>query len=402
MRALSASVVAVLLTGLASGCASTQLTVRKVSAEGKEPNGIRYSLPKPFLLITPGTSGDGSLKVEVIYLPDTSNTYAIDGRTKRGKYELTVNVKDGLLSKVAWSQKDAALVAEGVRVAGEIAKGELERQNDEAREREQAAADERKAADAEIKKLESDLDERQLELQLAVIELESAQAAVDQGDQSAAARTALRKAQLARDQARAARDFAEEQLRKARARLEAMPSGFDDSAAKADATRRSALTPNQSLFWSPVLYEIVDDGKTVRLKAVEWRTGLPGATAQKQIELRTTAVPKTAAPPRPSPRMLNPSTRARVWRQGPLAFTLELDQPVDALVDAGRRLFRINADGSREEMPALFSATLLPDGRQVLIQFPSPPLAAGEYSIEAPFIYGERTGTLAAGLTIQR
>ena len=151
MRACFACVVAVLLTGLASGCASTQLTVRKVSAEGKEPNGIRYSLPKPFLLITPGASGDGSLKVEVIYLPDTSNTYAIDGRTKRGKYQLTVNVKDGLLSKVAWSQKDAALVAESVRVAVEIAKGELERQNDEAREPEQAAADERKAADAQIK-----------------------------------------------------------------------------------------------------------------------------------------------------------------------------------------------------------------------------------------------------------
>src|SRR6476620_11300074 len=164
MRAFSACVVAVLLTGLASGCASTRLTVRKVSAVGKEPNGIRYSLPKPFLLITPGASGDGSLKVEVIYLPDTSNTYAIDGRTKRGKYELTVNVKDGLLSKVAWSQKDAALVAESVRVASEVAKGELERQQDEEKERAKQAEDERKAADAEIEKLQADLDEKELAL----------------------------------------------------------------------------------------------------------------------------------------------------------------------------------------------------------------------------------------------
>ena len=392
-----------LLAGLSNGCASTQLNVRKVAEEGKEPNGIRYSLPKPFLLITPSPSGDGSLKVDVIYLPDASNTYAIDGRTKRGKYELAVNVKDGLLSKVAWSQKDAALLAESVRVAGEVAKGELERQTEEATEREKKADAERKAADAEIHELESDLDEKQLELQLAVIELESAQAAVDQGDQGAAAKTALRKAQLARDQARAARDFAEERLRKARARLEAMPSGFDDTAAQADVTRRPGLTPNQSLFWSPVLYEIVDDGKTVRLKAVEWRIGQPGAIVPKQVELRTTAVPKMPAPPTPAPRLLNPTTRARVWRQGTLAFTLELDRPIDSLVDAGRRLFRINADGTRDEVtPAPFSATLLPDGRQVLIQFASPPLAAGEYSIEVPFINGERTGALTAGLTIQR
>ena len=96
----------VVLAGLFlwSACASTQLTVRKVEDGAKEPNGVRYSLPKPFLLVTPSPSGDGSLKVDVIYLPDTSNTYAIDGRTKRGKYELSVNVKDGLLSKVAWSQ----------------------------------------------------------------------------------------------------------------------------------------------------------------------------------------------------------------------------------------------------------------------------------------------------------
>jgi len=287
MRCLHLRALAFAILLLSSACASTQLTVRKVEDGAKEePNGIRYSLPKPFLLVTPSPSGDGSLKVDVIYLPDTSNTYAIDGRTKRGKYELSVNVKDGLLSKVAWSQKDAALAAESIRVATEVAKGEVERQQDEEKERAKQAEDERKAADAEIEKLQADLDEKELALQLATLEVQSAQAAVDQGDQSAAARTALRKAQLARDQARVARDFAQAQLAKARARLEAPTSGFEE------ATRRGLPNPNQSLFWSPVLYEIVDDGKMVRLKAVEWRTGQAGAEILRQIQLRTNAVPK--------------------------------------------------------------------------------------------------------------
>jgi hypothetical protein len=285
MRSLHACAVAFLSLLLLSACASTQLTVRKVQDGAKEPNGIRYSLPKPFLLVTPSPSGDGSLKVDVIYLPDTSNTYAIDGRTKRGKYELSVNVKDGLLSKIAWSQKDAALAAESVRVATEVAQGQLERQQDEEKEQAKQADAERKAADEEIRKLQAELDEKELALQLATLEVQSAQAAVDQGDQSAAARTALRKAQLARDQARAVRDFAQAQLAKARARLEALPSGFED------ATRRPLPNPNQSLFWSPVLYEIVDDGKIVKLKAVEWKTG-QGAEILRQIQLRTNAVPK--------------------------------------------------------------------------------------------------------------
>jgi hypothetical protein len=286
MRVLQTCAVVLASLLLSSACASTQLTVRKVEDGATEPNGVRYSLPKPFLLVTPSPSGDGSLKVDVIYLPDTSNTYAIDGRTKRGKYELSVNVKDGLLSKVAWSQKDAAIAAEGLRVATEVAQGELERQQDEANERAKQADAERKAADAEIQKLQAELDEKELALQLATLEVQSAQAAVDQGDQSAAARTALRKAQLARDQARVARDFAQTQLAKARARLEALPPGFEE------ATKRPLPNPNQSLFWSPVLYEIVDDGKMVRLKAVEWRTGQAGAEVLRQIQLRTNAVPK--------------------------------------------------------------------------------------------------------------
>jgi hypothetical protein len=287
MRFLYTSAVGFAGLLLLSACASTQLTVRKVEDGSNEPNGIRYSLPKPFLLVTPSASGDGSLKVDVIYLPDTSSTYAIDGRTKRGKYELSVNVKDGLLSKVAWSQKDAALAAESIRVATDVAKGELERQQDAEQERAKQEEDQRKTADAEIEKLQAELDEKELALQLATLEVQSAQAAVDQGDQSAAAKAALRKAQLARDQARVTRDFAQAQLAKARARLAALPSGFEE------ATRRPALpNPNQSLFWSPVLYEIVDDGKMVRLKAVEWRTGEAGAEILRQIQLRTNAVPK--------------------------------------------------------------------------------------------------------------
>src|SRR5260221_8073926 len=130
-----ATTILLTLVPLAFGaCSTPRLTVSKVQGS-PEPKGIRYSLPKPFLLVTPNPSGDGSLTVEVIYLPDESNTYAIDGSTRRGKYELTVNVKDGLLSKIVWSQKDAELLAQSISAGGDLVKAELDRKSAEKKEK---------------------------------------------------------------------------------------------------------------------------------------------------------------------------------------------------------------------------------------------------------------------------
>jgi hypothetical protein len=130
-----AAVLATILPLGVSACATTEMIVKKVplpTAADRTPvgpNGIRYSLPKPFLLVEPSAAGDGSFTVETIYLPDECNTYAIDARTKRGKFNLTVAVKEGLLSKVVWSEKDAELLAESVKSGGEVLKAELERAN---------------------------------------------------------------------------------------------------------------------------------------------------------------------------------------------------------------------------------------------------------------------------------
>jgi hypothetical protein len=100
-------------------------TSNSLPPQTAEPVGLRYSLPKPFLLVTPNAKGDGAFTAEVIYLPDENATYAIDASTRRGKYSLDVQVKDGLLAKVAWTAANAAVAAESAPVAGELVKAQL-------------------------------------------------------------------------------------------------------------------------------------------------------------------------------------------------------------------------------------------------------------------------------------
>ena len=138
MRMLLISTWALLIT---VGCASTSVVVKKVTATSA-PDGVRYSLPKPFLLVTPNTSGDGGFAAEVIYLADEGNTYAVQGKTKRGKYKLDVTVANSLLSKLAFVRTDAAVAAETVRASGEVVKSDLTRRQTEQDEREKMCINE--------------------------------------------------------------------------------------------------------------------------------------------------------------------------------------------------------------------------------------------------------------------
>jgi hypothetical protein len=60
---------------LAGGCAEIKVT-RVTIENDANAEGIRYALPKPFLQVSPRP--DGTAAVDVIYLPDSSNVYAVD------------------------------------------------------------------------------------------------------------------------------------------------------------------------------------------------------------------------------------------------------------------------------------------------------------------------------------
>jgi hypothetical protein len=80
------------------GCAS--LTVTKVD-DHSPVAGIRYYLPKPFLQVTP--RADGTVSLDVIYLPDKDHEYAIDPSSTFSAYTFQVSRDEkGLLTAIEY------------------------------------------------------------------------------------------------------------------------------------------------------------------------------------------------------------------------------------------------------------------------------------------------------------
>ncbi len=114
-----------LLTLSVPGC--TSITVHRIDSSQSEELGVRYSLPKPFLLVTP--QEDGSVTAKVLYLPDPDHTYAISAGTVAGTYSLRTSLSpEGFLEKVRFSADDAAVAAQLAESAGNAAASRIDQQ----------------------------------------------------------------------------------------------------------------------------------------------------------------------------------------------------------------------------------------------------------------------------------
>ena len=91
--------------------ACSTLTVAKVDPDDTKTSGVRFSLPRSFLQVTP--KGDGTIDVSVIYLPDPDATFAAEGASYFATHTLDLQVSDGLLTVATWKEDEAA--AEGYR-----------------------------------------------------------------------------------------------------------------------------------------------------------------------------------------------------------------------------------------------------------------------------------------------
>jgi hypothetical protein len=105
---------------LLSGC--TQLTVTKVTTT-TVPNGVRYSLPKPYIQVTP--QGDGSVVADVVYLPDPQNTYTVSSKSYLAAHSLTVSTEEGLLKKITWTGDSSAVAAQSISSGAAIGEKKL-------------------------------------------------------------------------------------------------------------------------------------------------------------------------------------------------------------------------------------------------------------------------------------
>jgi hypothetical protein len=136
-----------LVAAIAGGC--TTITVKKVDSAKEPGNGLRYSLPKPFIRMTPQV--DGSVEADVVLLPDADNTYEISGSSTFAKHALNVTTAGGMLTKIEWNADGSAATAQAIQSASAIAQKELERTATERQaERTTLAAAEKAVVDTKL------------------------------------------------------------------------------------------------------------------------------------------------------------------------------------------------------------------------------------------------------------
>lgn len=154
-----------------TGCL-TELDVKKVSTQEPNPNGFYYSLAIPFLVVKP--NGDGTMEVEVEYLPDPEHQYAVSGWSFLGAHDLTVEVDDqGILKKIVWNADDSAVAAGLAESAGNIGAAKITADGEDKKAQETQMEEQAKAlADklGEAKKAEA---ETQTEYEVALANLKT-------------------------------------------------------------------------------------------------------------------------------------------------------------------------------------------------------------------------------------
>lgn len=99
-----------------AGCAN--LTVTKVTSDNQASvKGQRYSLPKPMIQAVP--QADGSIAVDVVYVPDSSNTYAVQTSSYLSSYSFqTAPDQMGSLNAVEFKESTSAVGQQAAASAG--------------------------------------------------------------------------------------------------------------------------------------------------------------------------------------------------------------------------------------------------------------------------------------------
>src|SRR6185295_1037732 len=118
---LTAIAGAVLLTAL-HGCVTT-VDVEKFTGT---QDGFRYSLPQPYILVTP--RADGGIDVQPLVLPDSANEYVARPTSFLSTCKFEISVEKNLLKAVTANQDATAVAAALATDAGAVAKAQLDRQ----------------------------------------------------------------------------------------------------------------------------------------------------------------------------------------------------------------------------------------------------------------------------------
>ena len=102
---------------LLSACAQMTVTPIHKPADEATTVGVRYYLPKPFIIFAP--QADGTVSANVVFLPDKSHEYAIDSSSQLSSYAFQVSTDQfGLLTAVQYNTDTTAVAAQSAASAG--------------------------------------------------------------------------------------------------------------------------------------------------------------------------------------------------------------------------------------------------------------------------------------------
>jgi len=358
--------------GLSAGCAS--ISVKKVEP-GKASVGLRYSLPKPFIQVVP--QADGTVAVDVIYLPDTQNTYAINTWSFMSSYVYQVSLdQNGLLNAVEFKQNTSVVGQQVAATGGAVAAQAVNTRN------------------AQLIAAQTLVDSAQTAVDNARSMRDQAQSKFNLLKANVPANSPdLLNAQIALSQAQAQLTDAEQNLSRARTSARAATTAVNTGTPVQSAT----LSPSSAGFGMPswtqppvysisgsrgaVLFAIDDtiDAKTkqnaVKLRAQKIDPSDVGA----QHEFRTTSIAGGSASLKPQDFGFTAGGTAVFF----------FSQNVAKISD--QNLQTVAAPPKNVTSPPL--AKLMADGRQV--QLPLTNLAKGHYRLSVVFDYPDMRKGLA-------
>jgi hypothetical protein len=409
MRSLVIATLATLLVGC-----TTTMNVRKVKDDGKT-EGVRYYLPKPYLLVQP--AADGTITVSTVFLPDKDQQYAVQTRTTLGKFKLTMNLSDeGFLTEFGWKPDGTELAKAAAEQAGTVAKARIDARQEEEKEAKEAAKkslDAIAAAEEAVRKAISERDTILVE----ITEIEASKIPDDKKNEKLLdARIQLARAQstltaaevtLARLQATQADNGAgnvpvgdTQNLADAAGGAQnpqpvnpqpVNPQPVDPQPVDRNNQPAAPTIPNglQATF-GPLLLAVVDNGDSVSLVPVAW----PGDGTLTQLEFAT----QTIQPAKPKGDVTRPQGVVRQQIRasgGKLELLIDLNMVVDSVDET---LARLRQDGNLVTGGVL--GAVLGSAQRAIIVNLKPDLAAGDYTLAIPVVFTEAGQETRESLTV--
>jgi hypothetical protein len=349
MKALFAAVTSALFCLGLAGCISS-ITVTKATPETP---GIHYCLPQPFVQVTPNK--DGTVVVEVIYLPDPDNEYAVQASSVLGSYTIDFNRNEkGFLETVSFNADTTGIAKQLIQSGAAVRSAEIDAKAAKAKDDAADAKDARDkvtaavaAADKAQKDAQTAVDIAQKKLNLLVEISTQPKPPEDIDKQIIAAKLTLAEAEVKRDAATVAYNAAKE------------------NPAAANAAPTTPMAPE------PVFLKVVMTKDTVRL-----------VQEFAQEDRATWVVPTTDAT----------TTELTVLPFRQVVHPNEKNKALIATVKADREL--VDATFSGIDPPLKETAwspvfSLRADKMTVDIEFP-PDTARGRYTVDGEFKNGPK------------